>query len=93
MMSVYKIGCYICEDPSFATMGLPLCYPCKFCQGHVAADDTVCDACGREQQDINLDPEAGLREPFEQQTDTIINLDPEAGICKYCGHIPCGCGG
>ena len=24
--TVYKKGCYICEDPEFAMMGLPLCY-------------------------------------------------------------------
>ena len=42
-------GCYICEDPEFAQMGLPLCYQCVFCQGHVAADSTVCSDCRREQ--------------------------------------------
>jgi hypothetical protein len=44
--SVYRAGCYICEDPEFAQMGLPLCRPCPECGGHVAADDTVCDDCG-----------------------------------------------
>lgn len=44
-------GCYICRDPDFARMGLPLCYPCSVCketgrQGHVPADDTVCTICG-----------------------------------------------
>lgn len=29
-------------------MGLPLCYPCVKCGGHVAADDTVCDVCNYE---------------------------------------------
>lgn len=48
---VYRKGCYICEDPEFALMGLPLCRPCPKCQeegrgdGHVAADDTQCDDC------------------------------------------------
>lgn len=41
--TVFKSGCYICEDPEFALMGLPLCYPCKECGGHVPADDTVCE--------------------------------------------------
>lgn len=40
---VHKDGCYICEDDEFARMGLPLCYPCPICGGHIAADDTVCD--------------------------------------------------
>jgi len=46
---VFKQGCYICEDPEFALMGLPLCTRCLFCNGHVAADDTVCDDCGKDQ--------------------------------------------
>jgi len=47
---VYKKGCYICEDTDFALMGLPLCYVCNKCGGHVAADDTICDDCGEDQQ-------------------------------------------
>jgi hypothetical protein len=43
--TVYKRGCYICEDPEFAQMGLPLCKPCPRCGGHVAADDVECDDC------------------------------------------------
>lgn len=46
--TVYKAGCYICEDPEFALMGMPLCYPCKYCSGHVPADDTVCNDCGKD---------------------------------------------
>jgi len=44
--TVYKKDCYICEDPEFSLMGLPLCYPCWACGGHVAADEGTCDACG-----------------------------------------------
>lgn len=36
-------SCYICNDPEFALMGLPLCYPCVVCLGHTPADDTICD--------------------------------------------------
>lgn len=50
---VYRAGCYICEDPEFSQMGLPLCNPCPECSakakhpaGHIAADDTTCDDCG-----------------------------------------------
>jgi len=43
--TVYLESCYICRDPEFAQMGLPLCYACK-CGGHVPADDTVCSDCG-----------------------------------------------
>lgn len=45
---IYRESCYICRDPEFAQMGLPLCRKCAACGGHVAADDTVCDDCGAE---------------------------------------------
>ena len=38
-----KPNCYICQDPEFAQMGLPLCYECYACGSHVAADDCKCD--------------------------------------------------
>ena len=41
--TVYNDDCYICRDPEFAQMGLPLCYPCLACGAHVPADDPVCD--------------------------------------------------
>ena len=49
---VYDENCYICRDPDFARMGLPLCRECDDCKengrglGHVAADDTECTVCG-----------------------------------------------
>jgi hypothetical protein len=48
---VFREGCYICEDDEFRTMGLPLCFPCFKCKGHVAADDDCCDDCGADQRD------------------------------------------
>jgi hypothetical protein len=45
---IHMDGCYICEDPEFALMGLPLCKPCTVvidgveCGEHVPADDEVC---------------------------------------------------
>jgi hypothetical protein len=51
---VHRDGCYICRDPEFAQMGLPLCYPCPDCLrkgrglGHIPADDVTCDDCGYE---------------------------------------------
>jgi hypothetical protein len=48
---VYSDECYICRDPEFALMGLPLCYACKKCGGHVPADDSICDACGHDAMD------------------------------------------
>lgn len=49
---VHRRGCYICEDPEFAAMGLPLCRPCPECGGHIAADDEVCDDCGLSDRDV-----------------------------------------
>lgn len=48
---VYNQSCYICNDPEFALMGLPLCYPCYKCGAHVPADDSVCDN-GHDQEDM-----------------------------------------
>lgn len=51
---VFREGCYICEDPEFAQMGLPLCRACEACEkagrgkGHIAADDVGCDDCGED---------------------------------------------
>jgi hypothetical protein len=62
--SVHLAGCYICEDPEFAQMGLPLCRKCPECvrqgrgAGHIAADDNVCDSCGYEDGPQDY-PEAG----------------------------------
>jgi hypothetical protein len=44
--TVFSDFCYICKDPEFAQMGLPLCYACYKCGGHVPADDEICDECG-----------------------------------------------
>lgn len=58
--NVYDPKCYICKDPEFAQMGLPLCQPCQKCsaieiqggappsKGHIPADDTVCTVCGHD---------------------------------------------
>lgn len=45
--TVYRAYCYICRDPEFAQMGLPLCYKCPECEdGHIPADDAMCSDCG-----------------------------------------------
>ena len=41
-LEIYNKDCYICNDPEFAQMGLPLCFPCLICGEHVAADDYIC---------------------------------------------------
>lgn len=56
---VYNAHCYICRDPEFALMGLPLCYKCAFCSGHVPADDTVCSDCGKDNHPDAINEEGG----------------------------------
>lgn len=68
--TVHRSGCYICEDPEYARMGLPLCKPCPECMrnaknegdmGHIPADEPVCDDCGYDLQ------EAYEKEQMEKQ--------------------------
>ena len=50
--SGFDAHCYICNDPEFALMGLPLCRPCEKCEGgHVPADDNRCTKCGAEEEE------------------------------------------
>jgi hypothetical protein len=42
-LDIFRDDCYICLDPEFAAMGLPLCKACEECGGHIAADDSVCE--------------------------------------------------
>ena len=71
---VHRVGCYICEDPEFAQMGLPLCRKCPACGGHVAADDTVCDDCGFDEEEwyilhhYHVDPYEALAKINQQST-------------------------
>lgn len=66
---VHRDGCYICNDPEFAQMGLPLCKPCPQCtadeavegRGHISADDYECDDCGYSLMD-ELPPEESKEE-------------------------------
>lgn len=43
---IHSPDCYICTDPEYARMGLPLCRKCPRCGGHIPADDETCDDCG-----------------------------------------------
>lgn len=65
---VYEDSCYICRDPEFAAMGLPLCQECPEClkagrgTGHIPADDEECDYCGYNAR-IAWEQEQGLTAP------------------------------
>lgn len=62
---VYRESCYICNDPEFAAMGLPLCRPCPECSktegkiGHIPADDEKCSECGAYEEEPMEAEEAG----------------------------------
>ncbi len=47
-IAVFHSDCYICRDAEYRAYGLPLCYRCPRCKGHIAADDSICDDCGYE---------------------------------------------
>ncbi len=49
--TTYAAFCYICNDPEYALMGLPLCRVCPSCGGHIPADDCQCDYCGSVEAD------------------------------------------
>ena len=85
-LDIYNPDCYICNDPEFAQMGLPLCFPCLICGKHVAADDCVCidgheqpqdpihDLAIREEHGLEITDE--LREQameMQRQTDEMMN--------------------
>lgn len=65
--TVYDDKCYICRDPDFARMGLPLCRECPECKrksngevlGHVAADDTECTVCGHDEYAEEMEEQDG----------------------------------
>lgn len=70
---VYRPDCYICRDPEFAQMGLPLCRLCPACKtGHVPADDTVCDDCGHDELDDQFGPTDG--EPAAEQPAVTVTM-------------------
>jgi hypothetical protein len=67
--TVYMEGCYICEDPEFALMGLPLCKPCFDCGGHIAADDCICNKCGSDDREF-ITIKVEVSNPKDASTET-----------------------
>lgn len=54
-VGVFDPDCYICKDPEFELLGLPLCRYCPVCAmkgspGHIPADDTRCSVCGFDEE-------------------------------------------
>lgn len=64
--TVHDDKCYICNDPDFARMGLPLCRECPECKeksegkvlGHIAADDSECTVCGYDEYEEAMNDQA-----------------------------------
>lgn len=56
---IFNDSCYICLDPEFAQMGLPLCTACLLCGEHTPADDSVCDT-GHDQLDLLNAPQGEI---------------------------------
>lgn len=79
--TVHMDGCYICDDPEFSLMGLPLCYACSKCSGHVPADDTVCSDCRHDQMDDRP-------EPTEEQRAQTAQLLQDLVETSQRGHKP-----
>jgi hypothetical protein len=77
---VYLKGCYICEDPEFAQMGMPLCRACPECiragrgLGHVPADDEACDECDAQDGPWNYDAEGFITGLSPEQAIAIWNV-------------------
>lgn len=73
-------GCYICADPEFAQMGLPLCRPCPECQ--------------RKQQDCPTCQGTGGLPDHTPCTDCLAtgklglpgHIPADDGVCDICGH-------
>ncbi len=85
---IYRDNCYICRDPEFAQRGMPLCKPCEACGGHVAADDTVCDDCGADAQELYYDRLAAECEAEGHAWVTRLptKWDPQPNVrCEHCG--------
>ena len=76
----YDDDCYICRDPEFAQMGLPLCTPCPRCQaggrqGHMPADDPICTICEYDLYDGPWRRRPGARsQPRERRSLMSINI-------------------
>lgn len=90
---VKRDGCYICADMEYARMGLPLCTPCCNCRangsdGHIPADDNLCDDCGHEAcQACGLLP--AQAEPICTCATPCCEVDVGIGYVMTCGSQHC----
>lgn len=90
---VYDDRCYICNDPDFARMGLPLCRSCPACEregrgpGHIAADDTECTVCEYDEYDEYEERAAWWLEVRGDTVKLLCGARRDGRIChKEAGH-------
>ena len=87
--AVYSDTCYICRDPDYARYELPLCRACPFCGGHIAADNNICNECGRDEWEL-WDGEIAAREKgcphCQSATLTVEPSNLRWAVCRACGY-------
>ena len=74
---VYNSNCYICNDPEFAQMGLPLCFKCLICGEHVPADDCICD--NGHQQPTSPQEDLMIRNLSDSDIDRLVDIVIKGG--------------
>jgi hypothetical protein len=73
--TVHQDGCYICEDPEFAEMGLPLCKPCPRC---AAAGTSAGMSVGQRRRSASS-------EDHNSQVDA-GHIPADSTVCDRCGY-------
>ena len=77
---VYREGCYICEDPEFAQMGLPLCRPCPEC---VRERLVLCPACNGQRTTDGKNPCATCQ--AQGYAGSLGHVAADNTVCDECG--------
>lgn len=78
---VFDRRCYICRDPEFAAMGMPLCTPCPWC---VREKMELCPAC----HGTRGLPDGPLCEACRLQgySGTLGHIAADDTVCDECGY-------
>lgn len=78
---VHNDRCYICRDPEFAAMGMPLCTPCPWC---VREKMELCPAC----HGTRGLPDGPLCEACRLQgySGTLGHIAADDTVCDECGY-------
>src|SRR5258706_3599650 len=71
--NVFMSGCYICEDPEFMMMGLPLCRECCICKRNKV----------NKTETLPINPKA----PAYDALGKYGHIAADDEVCDYCGHV------